>query len=195
MKVLVACEMSGRVTTEFRRLGHEAYSCDVLPTEGNAAWHIQDDVLKHLNDGWDMMIGHPPCTYLARVGIQYLYKDPSRWSKMLQGRAFFLALWSAPVKKIVLENPVPHRFASLPPHSQTIQPYEYGHAASKRTLLWLKNVPPLMATNLVADRGEVYQHPGGGHANQKWYSNANSTERAKTFPGIARAMAEQWGTL
>ena len=140
MKVLVACEYSGVVRDSFTNLGHDAWSCDILPTEtkGN---HIQDDVLKHLDKGWDLLIAHPPCTYLSRAGARWLYPkagqlDQDRYEKGLKGKEFFMALYNAPIKKIAVENPTPFKIFNLPKPTQIVQPYEYGHSFSKE----IKNV-------------------------------------------------------
>ena len=196
MKVLVACEFSGIVREAFRARGHDAWSCDLLPTEqpGN---HIKGDVLKVLNDGWDLMIAHPPCTYLANSGVQHLHKDKTRWAKMEDAREFFLKILEARIRKIAIENPIPHGYAMLPPYSQIIHPYQHGHEVQKKTCLWLKNLPPLMATALVG-KGEKYIGKNGKSNGSKWYQLPPSGERwkhrSKTFQGIASAMAEQWGT-
>jgi hypothetical protein len=134
MKVLIACEFSGIVREAFRKKGHDAWSCDLLPTE-IPGQHIQGDVLKILNDGWDLMIAHPPCTYLANSGVQHLHKDKNRWQKMEDARTFFMLLLKSEIKKICIENPVPHKYAELPVYTQIIQPYEHGHEISKRTCL------------------------------------------------------------
>ena len=198
MKVLVACEFSQEVTRAFRERGHEAYSCDILPTEGNPEWHIQDDVLKHLNDGWDLMIAHPPCTYLANSGVQHLHKDISRWDKLKDGRAFFMKLYNAGIPRIAVENPIPHKFAELPKYSQIIHPYYFGEEADKTTCLWLKNLPGLMAT-YVYPKGKRYIDKNGKSNGSYWYqvlSRKDSRKnRSRTFQGIANAMAEQWGGI
>lgn len=225
MKILVACEFSQVVTKAFRERGHEAYSCDLLPCEGNhPEWHIQDDVLKHLEDGWDMMIAHPPCTYLANSGVHLLHKQADRWEKMRAAAEFFLTLLNAPIEKICVENPIMHKYAmEIVKHkpSQIIQPYEFGENASKRTCLWLKNLQLLKPTKFVEPiyackcgcrfeyRLGKYGCPNcyGDHgtARQMWGNQTKSgqnklppsknrwKERSKTYPGIAKAMAEQWG--
>ena len=189
MKVLVACEFSQVVCKAFRDKGHEAYSCDILPTEGNPDWHIQNDVLEHLDDGWDLMIAHPPCTYLCR--------HRSRWhddvdKERAKAKAFFLKLFNAHIKKICSENPVPLKEVELPPYTQIIQPWQFGHDYSKKTCLWLKGLPLLKPTNVV--ELTYYYTPKGRRFTYGWYKTPrNSTARSRTFQGIAQAMADQWG--
>lgn len=187
MKVLVACEFSGIVRDAFTKRGHDAWSCDLLPTEkpGN---HIQDDVLKHLNDEWDLMIAHPPCTYLCNSGVRWLAKDQTRWDKMYSASDLFKKLLDSRIEKICVENPIMHRFAKEKigrTYDQKIQPYQFGCPESKATCLWLKNLPPLKPTHRVLP---VYQstffEPPGKNRGQN---------RSRTFQGIADAMAEQWG--
>jgi hypothetical protein len=192
MRILVACEFSQIVTKAFREKGHEAYSCDILPTEGNPAWHIQDDVLKHLNDGWDMMIAHPPCTYLSNAGARHLYPEGNlnyeRYVKGLKAQQFFMILFNAAIPKICIENPIPSKIYKLPSYSQMIQPYEFGHPYKKKTCLWLKNLPPLIPTQVLAER-QSSKIAGN------WFNKGGKERqrnRAKTFPGIAQAMAAQW---
>ena len=189
MRVLVACEESQAVTKEFRRLGHEAYSCDIEPCSGGRPeWHIQDDALKHLDEGWDLLIAHPPCTYICR--------HRSRWSeetnKSLKGKRFFLRLLNADIDKVCVENPVPLKKWDMPPYTQIIQPWQFGHDYSKKTCLWLRNLPKLVSTEIV---DITYITTKNGHRfTSGWYKTPrNSKARSKTFPGIARAMAEQWG--
>lgn len=195
MKLLVACEHSQVVTTAFRDEGHEAYSCDVLPTEGKKNWHIQDDVLKHLNDGWDQMIGHPDCTYMCNSGVSWLYKEDDRWEKLREGYEFFLKLKNADIPKIALENPIPHKHAVkyIGRYTQRIQPYQFGHTEQKATCLWLKNLPKLVPTRKVehemkklpkSESQRIHMTPPG---EDRWKI------RSRTFEGIAKAMAQQWG--
>lgn len=197
LRVLVACEFSGIVRDAFAKRGHDAWSCDLLPTErlGN---HIQDDVLNHLSDGWDLMIAHPPCTYLANSGVQHLHTDKARWGKMQAAVEFFKLLLNAPIPKIAIENPIPHGYANLPKYSQVIQPYFFGEEVQKRTCLWLKTLPPLMSTLRVPE-GEKYIRKNGTSNSSRWYQFPPSGERwkvrSRTFQGIADAMAEQWGNL
>lgn len=202
MRVLIACEFSGIVRDAFIRRGHDAVSCDLLPTERPGP-HIQDDVLKHLDEGWDMMIAHPPCTYLCVPGAHYLHTRPERWEKMREAVSFFLRLWDAIqyTPRVCIENPLPHRYASLPKYDQIIQPWMFGHEQSKRTCLWLRGISKLEPTDIKSNHGERYERTErqkeryGRVSNSKWYAKASPKERSRTFPGIAEAMADQWGSL
>lgn len=212
MKVLVACEESQRVCIEFRKLGHEAFSCDIEPCSGgHPEWHIQDDVLPLLNgdcefltlDGtvhkifgkWDMIIAHPPCTYLSNAGARFLYPrgilNEDRLKLGRNAKDFFMKIYNANCDKIAIENPIPSKIYGLPPYTHIIQPYEFGHPYQKKTCLWLKNLPILQPTEIIPkDNSQSTKIAGnwfnkGGKERQK--------NRAKTFPGIAKAMAEQWG--
>lgn len=201
MKVLVACEESQRVCKAFLAKGHDAWSCDLrYPSGGRFDRHIRKDVLTILDEGWDLMIAHPPCTYLCVPGAHYLHTRPERWQQMEDGKAFFLALYNSSISKICVENPLPHRYAELPKYTQIIQPWQFGHEISKRTCLWLKNLPLLMPTSIVDNHGERYIRTErqialgyGKTSNSKWYAGANKVERSRTFIGIAKAMADQWG--
>ena len=201
MRVLIACEESQVVCIAFRERGHEAYSCDILDCSGgHPEWHIKDDVLKHLNDGWDIMIGHPPCTYLSRAGARWMFPkagllNEERFLKAQEAKWFFLQLLEAPIKCIAIENPTPMKIIKLPKASQIIQPYQYGHNYSKRTLLWLKNLPLLIPTEIKDDYiPYLPSNTGGKKKGQKYhYTTITQKECSKTFPGIAKAMAEQWG--
>lgn len=159
MKVLIACEESQRVCIAFRNKGHEAYSCDIKPCSGGyPKWHIQDDVLNHLDKNWDLIIAHPPCTYLSKAGACRLYPqkgvlNQERYKKGLEAKEFFMKLYNAPCNKVCVENPVSLRIFNLPPYSQEIEPYMFGHPVSKRTRLWLKGLYPLMPTNIVIKTG------------------------------------------
>lgn len=194
MRVLVACEESQRVCIAFRNKGHEAYSCDIEPCSGgHPEWHIQDDVLKHLNENWDLIIAHPPCTYLSNAGARFLYPkgvlNVERYRKGLEAKEFFMKLYNAPCPKICVENPVSSRIFDMPKCTQEIQPFEFGHPYKKKTRLWLKGLPKLKPTNIV-EVSESTKIAGnwfnkGGKERQK--------NRSKTFEGIALAMAEQWG--
>ena len=194
MKVLVACEESQRVCIAFREKGHEAYSCDIEPCSGgHPEWHIQDDVLKHLNEDWDLIIAHPPCTYLSNAGARFLYPkgvlNKERYKKGLEAKDFFMKLYNADCPKICVENPVSSTIYNMPKYTQEIQPYYFGHPFKKKTRLWLKGLEPLKPTNIV-NVSESTKIAGnwfnkGGKERQK--------NRSKTFEGIARAMAEQWG--
>lgn len=210
MKVLVACEESQAVCKAFRERGHEAYSCDIIDCSGgHPEWHIKGDALSIINgncefvtqDGikrkitgtWDLLIAHPPCTYLSNAGARFLYPNgvlnEKRVRLGIDASHFFMAFYYANCEKIVIENPVPSSIYQLPKYSQIIQPWQFGHPVQKKTCLWLKNVPLLIPTDIVDER-QSSKVPGnwfnkGGKERQK--------NRAKTFPGIARAMAEQWG--
>ena len=195
MKILVACEESQAVTKEFRKLGHEAYSCDIEPCSGgHPEWHIQKDALEvAYSQQWDLMIAHPPCTYLSNAGARFLYPksvlNKDRLKKGLNAKGFFMSLLTAPINKIAVENPLPSSIYNLPKHSQVIQPYEYGHPYKKRTQLWLKNLPLLIPTNII-DIAESTKIAGN------WFNKGGKDRqrnRSKTFQGIAKAMAEQWG--
>jgi hypothetical protein len=194
MRVLVACEFSGTVRDAFAKLGHDAWSCDLLPTETPGNHHF-GSVLDIIGGGWDLMIAHPPCTYLSNAGARYLYPksilNQERFKKGLEAKEFFMALYNANIPKIVIENPIPSKVYGLPQYTQTIQPFQYGHPFQKRTCLWIKGLPNLIPTNIVEERQST-KIPGnwfnkGGKDRQK--------ERARTFKGIADAMADQWGNI
>ena len=190
MRVLVACEFSGIVREAFKARGHDAWSCDLLPTEipGN---HIQGDILEILEFGWDLMIAHPPCTYLCRNRARQ-NKLENREVDISNARGFFMGLFHAHIGKICVENPIPSKEAQLPKYSQIIQPWYFGHDYSKKTCLWLKNLPPLMATQMVKITHIIT--PGGHKYTRGWYKMPRTTvARSRTFTGIAKAMAEQWG--
>jgi hypothetical protein len=201
MRVLLACEESQTVTREFRALGHEAYSCDILPTSGkNPEWHIQGDVIDCLNDGWDMIIGFPPCTYMTNGGAVRMYPkkgqiDPHRYKKAMEAKQFFMAIYNAPAKYIAIENPLPMKVIGLPARSQMIHPYQFGDPYSKKTCLWLKNLPQLVPTNVLTEY-QPFINGGGGRMNKAHYKDkkfaVGSMARSKTFIGIAKAMASQW---
>lgn len=201
MRVLVACEFSGVVREAFRKRGHDAWSCDLLPTETEGP-HIQGDVLKILDQKWNLMIAHPPCTYLCVPGAHYLHTQEDRWEKMLDAKRFFEVLLNANIPRRAIENPLPHHYAELPKYTQIIQPWQFGHEVSKRTCLWLVNLPILKPTDVRENHGERYTRTAGQQAagygkvsNSKWYAAASWKERSTTFKGIAEAMAEQWGNL
>ena len=220
MRILIACEESQRVCTAFRRRGHEAYSCDVIDCSGgHPEWHIKRDVIPLVNgrcefetcdgqthkiDGkWDMIIAHPPCTYLSNAGACRLYPrkgqlDRERYKKGLQAKAFFMKLYNADCERICVENPMPSKVFEMPPCTQIIQPYEYGHPYSKKTLLWLRGLPLLRPTNVFTEY-KPYVSSGTsknkGNKDKAGFSRQGGAAkiRSKTFPGIASAMAEQWG--
>jgi hypothetical protein len=184
MRVLVACEFSGIVRDEFATRGHDAWSCDLLPSERNGK-HIQGDVLSHLQ-GWDLMIAHPPCTRLCNSGVRWL-AERNLWAELRDACSFFITLLNAPVSRIAIENPIPHKYARelIGRYHQLIHPWLFGEPDTKATCLWLKNLPPLMATMIETGRNPkcFMESPGPG----RW------KERSRTYPGIAKAMAEQWG--
>lgn len=213
MKILVACEESQAVTIELRALGHEAYSCDIQECSGgHPEWHICGDVLAQLDKGWDMLIGFPPCTYITVTGARWLYnkdgsKNQERWDCLDDAIVFFKLLLNAPIKKIAIENPVGLASRYIRKPDQIIQPYYFGDEAQKATCLWLKNLPmlehfkedDLFNSKTHAGKGEMITTSTGKTFSQ-WYwetSKGKGAERqklrSKTFPGIARAMAEQWG--
>lgn len=206
LNVLVACEESQAVASEFRSLGHNAFSCDLVRCSGgHPEYHIMCDCLSLLNgrcnfiteDGsyhslpvhWDLIIAHPPCTYLTKAGAQLLFdrnhniRDFERYKKGLLARDFFFKFFRSDCPYIAIENPTPMHIFDLPTCSQVIQPYYFGHPESKRTCLWLVNLPPLLGTLYCGDHRSIYQRCG------------NSKRRSKTYPGIARAMAVQWSSF
>jgi len=190
LKILIACEESQEICKAFRSLGHEAYSCDILPcSSGHPEWHIQDDVLKHLNDGWDLMIAHPPCTRLCNSGVMWLEKR-NLWNDMKKGALFFKKLLEADIPLKCIENPIPHKYALKiigRKYNQIIQPWMFGHGETKATCLWLVNLPELKPTNIVSGREQrIHKLPP---------SKDRAMLRSKTYPGIAEAMAKQWGKL
>ena len=201
-KVLVACEESQTVCKAFRALGVEAYSCDIQePSGGHPEWHIQGDAVKEAYSGkYHLMIAHPPCTYMSRAGARWMYPtagdlDQQRFNKAMEAKDMFLKLLNAPIKHIAVENPTPLKVVGLPKHSQAVQPYEYGHPYSKKTLLWLKNLPLLKPTEILSDYKPYLPSNTGGKKRGQSYSRGvskNAKESSKTFEGIAQAMAEQW---
>jgi site-specific DNA-cytosine methylase len=206
MKVLIACEESQRVCIAFREKGHEAYSCDIEPCSGgHPEWHIQDDVLKHLDKDWDLIIAHPPCTYLSNAGIawfneeKYGEKAIKRKKDRLEAFDFFMKFANAKCEKICIENPVGYVNSHWRKPDQTIQPYMFGDADSKRTCLWLKGLPKLKPTKIVEPKIYAYYKKGKKKGkpiywcDYKMFGEDRAKIRSKTFEGIARAMAEQWG--
>ena len=193
MKVLIACEFSGIVRDAFIAKGHDAWSCDLLPTEKEGP-HIQDNVLKHLEDGWDLMIAFPPCTHLAISGaVWFKYKQ----KEQAEALEFIRKLLNANINKIALENPVGVISTKIRKLDQIIQPFWFGHEAQKQTCLWLKNLPKLIPTNIV-DRGKIWVTKDGKKRGGAWTmclppSPDRWKIRSRTFQGIADAMAEQWG--
>ena len=194
MKVLVACEYSGIVRDAFAAKGHDAWSCDILPTEspGN---HFQGDVLEHLDKGWDLMIAHPPCTHLAVSGARWFTEGKKPWSLQIQALDFVRKLLDAPIDKIALENPVSVISTKIKKPNQIIQPFEYGHDVTKKTCLWLKNLPNLKPTKIV--KPDIVLVNGKKMSRMhyesfKLPSKERSKVRSKFYIGIAEAMADQW---
>jgi hypothetical protein len=217
-RVLVACEFSGTVRRAFTALGHDAWSCDLLPADDGSNHHFTGDARDYLHLGWDLlMVAHPPCTRLCNSGVRWLNEPPTNppadctpaqvaaWPTLTReerlvvihghlqdGAALFSDFWTAPIDRIAVENPVMHRHAKAlirdyREPAQSVQPWQFGHGESKRTCLWLKNLPPLVPTDVVEGREQrVHMMPPGP---DRW------KERSRFFPGIAAAMADQWGGL
>ena len=186
----------------FREKGHEAYSCDIQECSGgHPEWHIQGDVLPLLKEKWDLIIAHPPCTYMSKAGARFMYLtagnvNQERFEKALQAKEFFMQFMNADCDKICIENPTPLKIVGLPKESQVVQPYQFGHPYSKRTLLWLKGLPELKPTNILTEYTPYLPSNTGGFARGKGGSRGvahNAKDASKTFGGIAQAMAEQWG--
>lgn len=197
LRILVACEFSGIVRRAFANRGHDAWSCDLLPAEDRSNKHITGDVRNILGDGWDLLIvAHPPCTRLCNSGVRWLSAPPAgktleqMWQELDEGAALFSDMWNAPIERVAVENPVMHRHAkerirNYQEPAQSVQPWQFGHGETKRTCLWLKNLPPLVPTNIVEGRTPRVHHMSPGP--DRW------KERSRFFPGIAEAMADQWG--
>jgi hypothetical protein len=197
MKVLVACEFSGIVRNAFLDRGHDAWSCDLLPSDDGSNRHIRGDARDLLNDGWDLlMVAHPPCTRLCNSGVRWLTAPPAgrtrdeMWADLDEGAALFSTFWNAPIERIAVENPVMHKHAkarirNYTEPAQSVQPWQFGHGETKRTCLWLKNLPPLTPTNIVEGRAQRVHRMSPGP--DRW------RERSRFFLGIAEAMADQWG--
>jgi hypothetical protein len=198
-RILLACEESQAVTTELRNLGHEAYSCDILPCSGAyPEWHLQQDVLPLLQESWDLIIAFPPCTHLASSGARW-FKQKQSDGRQQQGIDFFMQFVHADCERIAIENPVGIMSSRYRKPDQIIQPWMFGDPYQKSTCLWLKNLPTLTPTDIV-ERGEfklwVDVKTGETKRQATWiYEAKSSVERSKTFPGIAKAMAQQWGLL
>ena len=221
MKILVACEESQAVTIELRKLGHEAYSCDIIECSGgHPEWHIMQDVLpilngncefktldgvKHKIDGkWGMIIAFPPCTYLSKAGACRLYPKKGqlnfeRYKKGLEGKAFFMKFLNADCERIAVENPVSIRIFEMPQHTQEIQPWQFGHPVSKKTRLWLRGLPKLVPTKIVTCEAPYLpsytSRKDTSKYGRSYRTGKDAVQRAKTFSGIAKAMAEQWAGL
>ena len=219
MKVLIACEESQRTCTAFRERGHEAYSCDIQECSGgHPEWHIQGDALEilrggcefltqdgtkhHIEGRWDLIIAHPPCTYLTNASaVRMRVKgqiQPERYAKAMEAKRFFMAFLNADCEKICVENPVPLKIVDLPPYSQIIEPWMFGEPWSKKTCLWLKGLPYLMPTEIIAEGVQPWVNGGckDAHGNYRRFQGRKERDpknRAKTFWGFSRAFAEQWG--
>jgi len=207
MKVLVACEFSGIVREAFKARGHDAWSCDLLDTE-IPGQHIKGDVLEILNDGWDLMIGHPPCTYISYAGVAH-WNNEGRLQKRLDALQFFADLWTAPIEKICIENPRSCASPTIAKYTQEIQPFYFGDDFHKPTWLWLKNLPPLIHNEIdtLFENKTHSRHPepayyqfSGIQEGRKRYQidgmkggKERSKNRSRFFYGIANAMANQWG--
>lgn len=218
-RILIACEESQATTKAFRKLGHEAFSCDLLPCSGgHPEWHYQCDIFEVINKGWDLMVAHPPCTFLTGSGVQWLSnpedkalpfeerrphpKYPNRRQDMVDSVEFVKALYNADIKHIAIENPVGLLSSRWRKPNQIVQPYMFGDEATKTTCLWLKNLPLLLPTNIVGKGERTVFASGKSHP--KWYADAlknaktkeeRQTLRSKTFEGMAQAFAEQWGGI
>ena len=196
MRVLIACEESQTVCKEFRKLGHEAYSCDILPCSGgHPEWHLQGDVLEQLNKGWDLMIAHPPCTFLTKAGTRWLFPkkklSQERYMKGQKAKDFFTIFLNSDIPRIAIENPVPHKIFKMPKETQIIQPCEFGHKLKKTTYLWLRGLPELKPTKIVEPEYYI-DRKGIRHTKLNGWS---AKRKSKTFQGIAKAMATQWGNV
>ena len=186
MKVLVACEYSGRVRDAFIKQGHDAMSCDLLPTDQPGP-HYEGDVFDIINDGWDLMVAHPPCTYLSNSGVTWLHRQEGRWDNMRNGAKFFKKLMETNIPKIAIENPIMHKYAVEiigRRQDQVVQPWMFGHGETKATCFWLKNLPKLTPTNIV--EGRVQRLHLLPPSPDRWKL------RSTTYQGIADAMAAQW---
>jgi hypothetical protein len=206
-KVLIGCEYSGRVRDAFTKKGHYAMSCDILPTEspGN---HYQGNIMDIINDGWDLLIAFPPCTYIAKCGLHYLHTQPDRKEKLNSAFGFVLSLYNSSIDKVAIENPEGWLNTNWQKPTQIIQPYYFGEPEIKTTCLWLKNLPPLTyslqdnlfevktATDRPQPKKTIYRKTGpkaGQPYNYYFRQGKSAKDRAKTFEGIANAMADQWG--
>jgi hypothetical protein len=190
--VLVACEFSGTVRRAFAARGHDAWSCDLLPSEDRSNKHIIGDARDLLNDGWDLlMVAHPPCTRLCNSGVRWL-AERNLWADLDEAAALFSTFWNAPIERVAVENPVMHRHAkerivNYQPFAQSIQPWQFGHPETKRTCLWLRSLPPLRPTQVVSGRTPRVHHMSPGP--ERW------RERSRFFSGVAQAMADQWSDV
>lgn len=196
MKVIVGCERSGRVREAFRKRGHDAWSCDLEPSDDNSPYHIQDDILNHLNDGWDIGIFHPVCKYLANSGVKHLYVDPLRWQGLIGGATFFKKLLDCAIPKKAIENPIMHKWAKMivgRGQDQVVQPWMFGHPEKKATCLWLDGLPKLQETNNVEDHMKTLSKKDQNKIHYMSPGPDREKNRSVTYQGIADAMASQWG--
>ncbi len=195
MKVLVACEYSGVVRDAFIRHGHDATSCDLLPTESPGP-HYQGDVMDILNSGWDLMVAHPECTYLCNSGVRHLHNNPARWISLYEAAVFFKTLLNADIPQICIENPIMHKYGKLMiggvKQTQTIQPWMFGHPEKKATCLWLKGLPPLSPSKDVKQEMESMPKSQTDRIHYMSPGPERQKERSRTYKGIADAMASQW---
>jgi len=203
-KALIACEESQVVTTELRKIGVEAYSCDIIETSSeHPEWYIQADVTTLLDQKWDMIIAFPPCTYMSKAGARFMYPtagniDKDRFQKAMLAKEFFILFYNSECPRVCIENPTPLKVVDLPKYTQVIQPYQFGHPYSKRTLLWLKGLPELIPTEIVEEYVPFLPSNTGGFARGKGGSRGiahDAKTASKTFIGIGKAIAHQWGTL
>lgn len=199
MKILVACEESQAVTIELRKLGHEAYSCDIEPCSGgHPEWHLQQDVTTLISNSWDMIIAHPPCTYLTNTGVCWLTgkkAKPGRWENLKIGAEFFKKIMNSDCEKIAIENPIMHKYAIEiigRKHDQLVQPWMFGHTEKKATCFWLKGLPHLIETNNVKEEMQKLPKREQQRLHYLPPSKDRAKIRSKTYLGIAKAMADQW---
>lgn len=197
MRVLVACEFSGTVRDAFLRAGHDAVSCDLIPTESPGP-HIQGDALELLRENWDLVIAHPPCTYLTNSGVRWLHTQPGRWKDLIEGAVFFRQFLLCDAQRVAVENPVMHGYATAivgRRHDQVIQPWQFGHMESKATGLWLKGLPPLVPTDNV--REAMLRLPRAEWNRVHYASPGPDRQKRRSvfFRGVAEAMADQWGSV
>ena len=203
-KILIACEYSGTVRDAFAKMGHDAWSCDILPTDVEGQ-HYQCDIADVIGNGWDLMIAHPPCTFMSNAGACRMYPtkgviDPARLAKAMEAKKFFMQFIESNIAKVCIENPAPLKVVALPKESQIIQPWMFGDPHTKKTLLWLKGLPHLVPTNVITEDITPFCPSGTGRKLGGKYLGAairgnDSKNRSKTFQGIADAMAAQWGAL